>query len=58
MTIKIEDKIDSSDEKNSILNAIVYKAINIIESNGDKVSVDFPISLNNDGKWVTNLFTG
>ena len=53
-TIKIEDKIDSSDEKNSILNAIVYKAINIIESNGDKVSVDFPISLNNDGKWVTN----
>lgn len=53
-TIKIEDKIDSSDEKNSILNNIVYKAVNIIEGHGDKVVVDFPISLDNDGKWVTN----
>ena len=53
-TIKIEDKIDSSDEKNEKLNAIVYKAINIIESYGDKVIVDFPISLNSDGKWVAN----
>lgn len=53
-TIRIEDKIDSSDEKNKILNDIVYKAINIIESYGDKVSVDFPISLNSDGKWVAN----
>lgn len=53
-TIKIEDKIDSSDEKNNILNAIVYKAITIIEGHGDKVSVDFPISLNADGKWTAN----
>ena len=53
-TIKIEDKIESSDEKNDTLNAIVYKAIHIIESHGDKISVDFPISLNNDGKWEVN----
>lgn len=53
-TIKIEDKIESSNEKNNTLNAIVYKAINIIESHGDKVIVDFPISLNNDGKWEAN----
>ena len=53
-TIKIEDKIESSNEKNDTLNAIVYKAIHIIEDHGDKVMVDFPISLNNDGKWVAN----
>lgn len=53
-TIKIEDKIESSNEKNDTLNAIVYKAINIIEDHGDKVMVDFPISLDNDGKWVAN----
>lgn len=53
-TIKIEDKIESSNEKNGTLNAIVYKAINIIEDHGDKVMVDFPISLDNDGKWVAN----
>lgn len=53
-TIKIEDKIESSNEKNDTLNAIVYKAINIIEDHGDKVMVDFPISLDNDGKWAAN----
>lgn len=53
-TIKIEDKIESSNEKNDTLNAIVYKAIHIIEDHGDKVMVDFPISLDNDGKWVAN----
>lgn len=52
--VKIEDKIDSSDEKNQELNAIVYKAIKIIEQNGDKVIYDFPIYLNSDGKWVEN----
>ena len=49
--VRIEDKIDSSDQKNSQLNAIVSKAIKIIEKNGDKISVDFPIILNDDGKW-------
>lgn len=53
--VRIEDKLDSSDEKNSQLNAIVYKAIQIIESNKDKVSVDFPIILNSDGKWEYNF---
>ena len=53
--VRIEDKLESSDEKNSQLNAIVYKAIQIIESNKDKVSVDFPIILNSDGKWEYNF---
>ncbi len=50
-TVKIEDKIDSSDTKNAQLNHIVYKAIQIIEKYQDKVIVDFPIILNDDGKW-------
>ena len=53
--VRIEDKIDSSDKKNSQLNAIVSKAIKIIEKNGDKISVDFPIILNDDGKWEENF---
>ena len=53
--VRIEDKIDSSDQKNSQLNAIVSKAIKIIEKNGDKISVDFPIILNDDGKWEENF---
>ncbi len=34
--VKIEDKIDSSDEKNQELKAIVYKAIKIIEETNEK----------------------
>lgn len=49
--VTIEDKIDSSDTKNAQLNSIVSKAITIIEKYGDKISVDFPIILNDDGKW-------
>ena len=54
-TVRMEDKLDSSDEKNEQMNNIVYKAINIIEKYGDKVSVDFPITLNEDGKWEENF---
>ena len=47
--VTFEDKIDSSDEKNGILNEIVYNAITIIEKYGDKESYDFPIVINSDG---------
>lgn len=50
-TVTFEDKIDSSNEKNSQMNAIAINAINIIEENGDEVIVDFPIRLNDDNKW-------
>ena len=53
--VRMEDKIDSSNEKNAHMNSIVYNAVNIIEKYGDKVIVDFPISLNEDGKWVDNF---
>ena len=46
--VRIEDKIDSSDKKNSQLNAIVSKAIKIIEKNGDKISVE-------NGKKISHL---
>ncbi|WP_302625477.1 penicillin-binding transpeptidase domain-containing protein [uncultured Eubacterium sp.] len=49
--VRMEDKIDSSNEKNNQMNSIVYKAINVIEKYGDKVIIDFPITLNEDGKW-------
>ncbi len=53
--VTIEDKIDSSDTKNSQLNHIVSQTIDIIEKYGDKVTVDFPISLTKDGKWEYNI---
>ena len=53
--VTIEDKIDSSDTKNSQLNDIVSQTIDIIEKYGDKVTVDFPISLTKDGKWEYNI---
>lgn len=53
--VTFEDKIESSNEKNSILNEIVYNAITIIEKYGDSVSVDFPISINNDGNYEFNV---
>lgn len=53
--VTFEDKIDSSDEKNRILNEIVYNAITIIEKYGDKVSYDFPIVINSDGNYEFNF---
>ncbi len=64
--VTIEDKIDSSKEKNDILNKIVEKAIILIEKNKDTVIYDFPIQLNPAGHWeytftsdaAKNLFVG
>ena len=49
--VTIDDKIDSSKEKNDILNKIVEKAIILIEKNKDTVIYDFPIQLNPAGHW-------
>lgn len=49
--VTMEDTLDSSDEKNEQLNEIVIKTIKLIEKYGDKISVDFPIILTDDGKW-------
>ncbi len=53
--VTIEDKIDSSNHKNADLNSIVSQTIDIIEKYGDKINIDFPISLSSDGKWEYNI---
>lgn len=53
--VVIEDKIDSSNHKNADLNNIVSQTIDIIEKYGDKINIDFPISLSSDGKWEYNI---
>ena len=52
--VTFEDKLDSSNEKNSQLNKIVINAIKIIEKYGDNVIIDFPIVLDENGKWDFN----
>ena len=53
--VTIEDKLDSTDDKNQKLNSIVEKSIDIIEKYGDHVIVDFPIYLDSDGRWTENF---
>ena len=44
-SVKIEDVFESGSKKNEQLNKIIYKTIKIIESNNDKISMDFYIDL-------------
>jgi penicillin-binding protein 2 len=43
-SVQIEDTVDSSNYKNSQLNEIIAKTINIIEKNGDSLINDFPVT--------------
>lgn len=49
-SVTIEDVFDSGSKKNEKLNNTIYKAIKIIEANGDSVDIDFGIIVN-DGKY-------
>ena len=53
-TVTIEDSgvYDSTKEKNARLNAQLYELIHIIERNGDTISNDFSIRLNEDGNFA------
>ena len=42
-SVQIEDTIESSNYKNSQMNEIICKTVNIIEKNGDSLLNDFPI---------------
>ena len=54
-SVTIEDVLDSGKTKNEKLNKTIYKAINIIEGNGDKISTDFAIKLDEKNKFVFTL---
>ncbi|MBO4679592.1 MAG: penicillin-binding protein, partial [Lachnospiraceae bacterium] len=54
-SVTIEDVIDSGKTKNEKLNKIIYKTINILEENGDKVVTDFAISLDDRNRYVFTL---
>lgn len=47
-SVSIEDVFESGTTKNKQLNAVIYNTIQIIENNGDSISSDFNITLNED----------
>ena len=54
-SVKIEDTFESSgSKKNRELNALLYSLIGFIEKNGDDISMDFKISVDQDGEFVFN----
>ncbi|MCF0228090.1 MAG: penicillin-binding protein [Parasporobacterium sp.] len=50
-SVVMTDEIKSSDQKGEIINKIIFDTINIIESNGDRITDDFNIAFK-DGKAV------
>lgn len=50
-SVRIEDVFESASGKNAKLNDIIYRLIKLIEKNGDSVSVDFSIILNEDNEF-------
>ena len=49
-SVQIEDTLDSSNYKNSQMNEIICKTVNIIEKNGDSLLNDFPV-VYSDGQY-------
>ena len=54
-SVTIEDVLDSGKTKNEKLNKTIYKTINIIEGNGDKIETDFGIKLDEKNRYVYTL---
>ncbi len=50
-TVKIEDVFESSNSKNTQLNANIHKLIQMIEKNGDNIVNDFNIMINEAGQY-------
>ena len=50
-SVTIEDVYESGSDKNKNLNNTIFKTINYIESNGDKISCDFNIYLDEYGNY-------
>lgn len=49
--VVMEDVLDSSDTKSDELNEIIYQTIKILEDNGEELSVDFGIYLDENGNF-------
>ncbi len=54
-SVKIEDVIESGSGKNKRLNTTIYKLIQMIEKNGDKVVSDFHIILDESNEFVFDV---
>ena len=56
-SVKISDSgtYESLSEKNQILNEVIAKAVTIIQKHGEKVSCDYAIIVNEDGKYEFNV---
>lgn len=57
-SVKIEDVYESGisrSVKNNLLNTTIYKLIQMIEENGDKVVTDFDVIIDEDGNFVYNV---
>lgn len=56
-SVKISDSgsYESLKEKNAILNEVIVQAVSIIEKHGEKVSCDYSIIVNEDGKYEFNV---
>lgn len=50
--VTMTDEIESSSERGTILNSICDQTVKIIEENGDTITVDFNIELDDDGNYV------
>ena len=50
--VVMTDEIPSSDTRGDTLNGIIYRTIQIIEENGDKIIEDFNIELDSSGNYV------
>lgn len=47
--------LENDVSENEIKNSIIYKTINILEKHGDKINVDFPITLDENGNPKFNV---
>lgn len=49
--VRMDDEIESSYEKDEVLNEIIFKTVNVILENGDTVTHDFPIIINANNEY-------
>jgi len=56
-SVKISDSgtYSSNKIKNTTINDTINKTINLIESNGDKITNDFPITVDTDGNYIYTI---
>ena len=54
-SVKIEDVVESSRNKNEKVNDVVYRLIKLIEKNGDSVITDFKIIIDEDGDYAYSV---